>query len=365
MDSRSCQHRFAPLPVGGGALQREALASSFVGPTYASGWLAAAREGARKGGSHARDPHSKLLDGGIKRHPGHELAQGRRVRSQSALPGSRTGSGDAALGTTLDVFRHDNDRLAWVFSSADNGVHSAQTLALLLGLFVEDTRRESTDPLRCDRATAYGQPFRGLLAERRLTRRMPLERVGLRGRLGGWLPGERHDDGLYEVWWSEEGASGLRASFRLLGDALRYVSHRDRAGDARLRTPDGDWVPCAAYDMPRERGSEAPPDASSGQPEPEAPLPPLVAQVVESLRAEAGTIVREVIRRTGLRQADVVERVVLETLKVLAEMGRGAKERARSAPTNDEARPRAVIPDTSRSIVRASHSSASALADCR
>lgn len=53
---------------------------------------------------------------------------------------------DAALGTTLDVFRHDNDRLAWVFSSADNGVHSAQTLALLLGLFVEDTRRESTDP---------------------------------------------------------------------------------------------------------------------------------------------------------------------------------------------------------------------------
>lgn len=151
-------------------------------------------------------------------------------------------------------------------------------------------------------------------------------------------------NGLYEVWWSEEGASGLRASFRLLGDALRYVSHQDRAGDARLRTPAGDWVPCATYDMPRERGSEAPPDASSGQSEPEAPLPPLAAQAVESLRAEAGTIVREVIRRTGLRQADVVERVVLETLKVLAEMGRRAKGRARSAPTNDEARPRASDP---------------------
>jgi hypothetical protein len=53
---------------------------------------------------------------------------------------------DAALGTTLDVFRHGNDRLAWSFSSPANGVHSAQTLSLLLGLFVEDSRRESSDP---------------------------------------------------------------------------------------------------------------------------------------------------------------------------------------------------------------------------
>jgi len=143
---------------------------------------------------------------------------------------------------------------------------------------------------------------------------------------------------LYEVWWNEQGASSLRASFRLLGDALRYVSHWDRAGDARLHTPDGDWVPAATYDLPRERSSEAPPRAPSGSSEQETPHPPLAAQVVETLRADSGRIVREVIRRTGLRQADVVERVVLETMKVLVEMGRSAKDGSRSAPTGHEAR---------------------------
>lgn len=132
---------------------------------------------------------------------------------------------------------------------------------------------------------------------------------------------------LYEVWWSEQGESSLRASFRLLGDALRYVSHWDRAGDARLRTPAGDWVPAATYDFPRERGSEAPPPASPGHSEHEAPRTPLAAGALESLRTDAGMIVREVIRRTGLRQADVVERVVLETLKVLVDRGRSAKGR--------------------------------------
>ena len=53
---------------------------------------------------------------------------------------------DGAAGTTLDVFRHDNDRLAWALSSTGNGVHSAQTVALLLGLFVADIRREAGDP---------------------------------------------------------------------------------------------------------------------------------------------------------------------------------------------------------------------------
>ncbi|MBW2524973.1 MAG: hypothetical protein JRI23_12385 [Deltaproteobacteria bacterium] len=53
---------------------------------------------------------------------------------------------DGAAGTTLDVFRFDNDRLAWSFSSAGNDVHSAQTVALLLELFVEDSRREAPDP---------------------------------------------------------------------------------------------------------------------------------------------------------------------------------------------------------------------------
>lgn len=53
---------------------------------------------------------------------------------------------DGAAGTTLDVFRFDNDRLAWSISSAGNTVHSAQTLALLLELFVEDSHREAPDP---------------------------------------------------------------------------------------------------------------------------------------------------------------------------------------------------------------------------
>ena len=53
---------------------------------------------------------------------------------------------NGAAGTTLDVFRFDNDRLAWSISSAGNNVHSAQTVALLLKLFVEDSRRDTPDP---------------------------------------------------------------------------------------------------------------------------------------------------------------------------------------------------------------------------
>ena len=53
---------------------------------------------------------------------------------------------DGVAGTTLDVFRFDNDRLAWSFSSASNDVRSAQTVALLLELFIGDTRREAADP---------------------------------------------------------------------------------------------------------------------------------------------------------------------------------------------------------------------------
>jgi hypothetical protein len=52
----------------------------------------------------------------------------------------------AALGTTLDVFRHSNDRLAWALSSARSDVHAARTLQLLLGLFVDDADREPGDP---------------------------------------------------------------------------------------------------------------------------------------------------------------------------------------------------------------------------
>lgn len=149
---------------------------------------------------------------------------------------------------------------------------------------------------------------------------------------------------LYEVWWTEDGAAGLRASFRLLGDALRYVAHWGRADDARLRTPDGDWVPCTAYDMPRDRGSEAPALVLSAPPEQQTTHASLDAGALESLRADAGMIVREVIRRTGLRQADIVERVVMETLKVLVERGRSAKARTTSAPTSDEARRRGGDP---------------------
>jgi hypothetical protein len=52
----------------------------------------------------------------------------------------------AALGTTVDVFRHGSDQLTWTQSSTGHDVHSAQTLQLLLGLFVEDAERETSDP---------------------------------------------------------------------------------------------------------------------------------------------------------------------------------------------------------------------------
>ena len=52
----------------------------------------------------------------------------------------------AVPGTTLDVFRHDNDRLAWALSPTGHDVHSAQTSELLLGLFVADTEGEVSNP---------------------------------------------------------------------------------------------------------------------------------------------------------------------------------------------------------------------------
>jgi hypothetical protein len=51
-----------------------------------------------------------------------------------------------APATTLDVFRHEDDRLGWALSATGHDVDSAQTIRLLLGLFVEDADRGTTDP---------------------------------------------------------------------------------------------------------------------------------------------------------------------------------------------------------------------------
>jgi hypothetical protein len=48
--------------------------------------------------------------------------------------------------TTLDVFRHEDDRLGWALSATGHDVDSAQTIRLLLGLFVEDSDRGTSDP---------------------------------------------------------------------------------------------------------------------------------------------------------------------------------------------------------------------------
>ena len=50
------------------------------------------------------------------------------------------------LETALDVFRYDDNNLAWSMSPNGQDVDSAQTLKLLLGLFVEDVDRDVGDP---------------------------------------------------------------------------------------------------------------------------------------------------------------------------------------------------------------------------
>lgn len=52
------------------------------------------------------------------------------------------------LETALDVFRYSDDQLAWSLSPNGQDVDSASTIALLLGLFLDDTEREPGDP-RC------------------------------------------------------------------------------------------------------------------------------------------------------------------------------------------------------------------------
>jgi len=52
----------------------------------------------------------------------------------------------STLATTLDVFRHADDRLAFVLSPTGHDVDAAQTIRLLLGLFIEDSERGTSDP---------------------------------------------------------------------------------------------------------------------------------------------------------------------------------------------------------------------------
>lgn len=52
------------------------------------------------------------------------------------------------LETALDVFRYEDDRLAWSLSPNGQDIDSAATIRLLMGLFLDDVDREVGDP-RC------------------------------------------------------------------------------------------------------------------------------------------------------------------------------------------------------------------------
>jgi hypothetical protein len=52
----------------------------------------------------------------------------------------------SAVGATLEVFRYEDDRIGWALSPTGHDLDSAQTIALLFELLVEDSARESDDP---------------------------------------------------------------------------------------------------------------------------------------------------------------------------------------------------------------------------
>src|SRR5512133_1154919 len=52
----------------------------------------------------------------------------------------------SAVGTTLEAFRNEDDRLGWALSPTGHDLDAAQTIELLFELLVEDSARESTDP---------------------------------------------------------------------------------------------------------------------------------------------------------------------------------------------------------------------------
>ena len=52
----------------------------------------------------------------------------------------------SALGTTLEVFRLEDDRLGWALAPSGHDLDAAQTIGLLFALLVEDSNRDSSDP---------------------------------------------------------------------------------------------------------------------------------------------------------------------------------------------------------------------------
>jgi hypothetical protein len=50
------------------------------------------------------------------------------------------------LETALDVFRYEDDQLAWTASPNGHDVDSALTMSLLLSLFLDDVDRGQDDP---------------------------------------------------------------------------------------------------------------------------------------------------------------------------------------------------------------------------
>jgi hypothetical protein len=51
-----------------------------------------------------------------------------------------------SLETAVDVFRYEDDTLAWTLTANGQNVDTATTAHLLLGLFLADVERDSGDP---------------------------------------------------------------------------------------------------------------------------------------------------------------------------------------------------------------------------
>ncbi len=82
----------------------------------------------------------------------------------------------------------------------------------------------------------------------RVVRRTPPPPSSQRVVVGG--EGERT---LHEVWWADGGKLVLRARFRLLSDALRFVWGNAKSDSAWLRLKDGQWKAACSLEALRDR----------------------------------------------------------------------------------------------------------------
>jgi hypothetical protein len=138
---------------------------------------------------------------------------------------------------------------------------------------------------------------------------------------------------MYEVWWSEAEEDRVRAKFRTLGDALRFVWRYGHEQDARLRLPDGLCKNASVFDASlRDVMPHAARERPESQDRPGAlPVPPVM-----SLKTQ---VAAEVTRRLGAQHSRLVERAVAATIDVLLELHSG-EDRAQADAAPVDAAPR-------------------------